>query len=125
MTRPAPRPSKYRAVKTQCQHGHIHDSAKEARVCNDLHIRQRAGEITHLEVQPRFRIVIEGEPLRIRSDGYPNGRAVAYTADFAFNDHAEQPPRRRVLDAKGLDLPRSRLLRALAEHVYHFRVELV
>jgi hypothetical protein len=111
------------AVKTVCAQNHSHPSKHEAKKCDELHLLQRAGEISDLKVQPKYPIVIDGEPLKIRSHKINRASAVVYTADFAFIDHREN--RKRVLDAKGFDQKRAALLRAIAEHVYRFRVELV
>lgn len=71
--------SKYGARKTPCNNGHIHDSAKEARRCNDLHLLQRAGQISRLTIEPQFWFVIDG--IQIKHD---NGRRVGIKADFQY-----------------------------------------
>lgn len=47
---------------------------------------QKAGKISHLETQPVFKFEVNGRPVLIRSDGYPNGRQAKYTADFSYFD---------------------------------------
>lgn len=71
--------NKFNAKKTPCAHGHMHASAKEARRCNDLHMLERAGEISGLQVEPRFQFVIEGKPVKMR-----NGQTARYTPDFTY-----------------------------------------
>lgn len=102
--------SKYGAIKADCAHGHRHDSKREAKRCNDLHILERANKIMGLRVQHQFWFVIDGQQLK-----HKNGRRVGFKADFFYaelpflNDVAE--------DSKGFtvrDYPlRSALFRAL------------
>ena len=56
--------SKYGAKKSQCLHGHTHDSIKEAKRCNELHLLERSRLITDLEVQPQFWFVIDGKQVK-------------------------------------------------------------
>lgn len=71
--------NKYGARKTACNAGHMHDSAKESRRCNDLHLLQRAGEISRLEIQPQFWFAINGVQMK-----HDNGRRVGYQPDFQY-----------------------------------------
>jgi hypothetical protein len=73
------RGNKYGARKTLCREGHVHDSAREARRCNDLTLLERAGEIMHLRQQPRFDFNIGGQPVKMK-----NGHTAHLTADFAY-----------------------------------------
>ena len=75
------RPHKYGARKTDCQHGHKHDSAKEARRCNELHLLQRANKIGQLMVQQPFYFVMDGRELK-----HGNGRRAGMTVDFYYVD---------------------------------------
>ena len=70
---------KYRAVKSQCNAGHTHDSKREAIRCNELHLLQDAGEITDLTIHPQYWFVINGRQLK-----HPNGRRVGYKSDFEY-----------------------------------------
>jgi hypothetical protein len=74
-----PRVNKFGAKRSHCSAGHEHASKREASRCNDLRILERAGEITHLEQQPAFWFVINGEQVK-----HGNGRRVGYTADFSY-----------------------------------------
>ena len=67
------------ARKTSCNHGHTHASMTEARRCNELHLLQRAGKISGLQVEPRFTFEIGGKPLVMR-----NGQPARYTPDFTY-----------------------------------------
>lgn len=77
------KPAKYRNKKVQIG-GLRFDSKREAARYQVLKAREAAGEISHLELQPVFRLKIEGRPVLIRSKGFPNGRQAKYTADFAY-----------------------------------------
>jgi hypothetical protein len=63
MAYPGGRQHKYRAVRTDCNAGHSHPSKAEARRCDELHLLQRAGEISRLEMQPRYTLSIGGVKL--------------------------------------------------------------
>ena len=98
-------------------------SQKEANRYSELKLLERAGEISHLELQPKFKFVIEGQPLLIRSKGYPNGRQASYKADFAY--FCRKRNRRVVEDVKS---PASRteayaLRKALVEILYGVIIE--
>lgn len=77
--------NKYRAKKTACNHGHMHASGKEARRCNDLHLLQRAGQITGLQQQPVFRFSVDGRPVKLA-----NGQQAKLTADFSYVENGEK-----------------------------------
>lgn len=51
---------KYKAKKTTCGSGHLHDSKLEAGRCDDLVALERAGQITDLEQQPLYKVEING-----------------------------------------------------------------
>jgi hypothetical protein len=72
---------KYRAVKSQCNAGHTHDSKREAIRCNELHILEAAGEISDLMIHPQYWFVINGKQLK-----HANGRRVGYKSDFEYTD---------------------------------------
>ena len=72
---------KYRAVKSQCNAGHTHDSKREAIRCNELHILEAAGEISDLIIHPQYWFVINGKQLK-----HANGRRVGYKSDFEYID---------------------------------------
>lgn len=73
------RGNKYRAKKAPCHQGHTHDSGREAKRCNDLHLLQRAGQIANLQIQPQFWFIIEGRQVK-----HPNGRRVGFKPDFSY-----------------------------------------
>lgn len=84
--------NKFDAKKTDCQHGHRHDSKAEARRCNELHLLARGGAITDLEVQPQFWFAVGGVQMK-----HENGRRVGYCGDFAYVERGRQI----VEDVKG------------------------
>lgn len=73
--------NKYSARKTACRNGHSHASGREARRCDELHLLERAGEITHLEIEPQFWFVIDGIQVK-----HTNGRRVGYKPDFTYRE---------------------------------------
>jgi len=113
----APRGHKYSAKRTTVD-GITFDSKREGRRYQELRLLERAHLIDALELQPTFPIVIHGEPVRIRSEGFPNGREVVYRADFRYREGG----RIIVEDVKGMDTSTSRLKRALVETIYGIRV---
>lgn len=102
------RGNKYGAKQAQCHAKHVHDSRAEARRCNELHLLQRAGEITGLEQQPVFRFVVDGRAVMLE-----NGQQARLKADFSYIERG----RKVVEDRKGVivrDFPlRWALARAL------------
>lgn len=73
------------ARKTACQNGHAHASAKEARRCDVLHVRQTAGEIVGLRVEPRFHFSVNGREVKMG-----NGQVARYTGDFTYIEAGKQ-----------------------------------
>ena len=96
-------------------------SKREAKRYSKLRLREKAGEIRDLELQPKYAIHINGLPVKIKSDGYPNGRQVVCKLDFGYIENGEKI----IEDSKGMDNPLSRLKRALVEAIYGVTVRLV
>jgi hypothetical protein len=101
--------NKYGATKAACAYGHQHASKREAKRCNDLHILERAGQITHLEVEPQFWFVINGEQMK-----HDNGRRVGYKADFSYREGDKAIAE----DSKGFVVRDWPLRRALFRHLF-------
>lgn len=102
--------SKYGAKKTDCANGHTHDSGREAKRCNELHLLQRGNQICNLRTQHQFWFVINGQQLK-----HSKGRRAGFKADFFYT---EVPSLKDVAeDSKGFtvrDYPlRAALFRAL------------
>ena len=71
--------SKYHNTKAACEHGHIHDSKKEAVRCNDLHRLRDNGEISDLQIQVPYQLIPATE-----YENMPNERSMRYVADFTY-----------------------------------------
>jgi hypothetical protein len=104
--------TRWYAKKTPCAQGHTHASGKEAKRCNDLHLLQRAGHISGLQLEPRFTFIIEGRELKMG-----NGQVARYTADFTYVENGRKVVEEiKPKDAKGIsrDFPmRAALFRHL------------
>lgn len=106
-------------------------SKAEGRRYSDLKLLERAGEISGLELQPEYPLVIprmiDGKltnvPVRIRSAKRPNGTRTKYTADFRYQD--TRTGRQVVEDVKGFDTTASRLRRAVVECIYGIEIVLI
>lgn len=98
-------------------------SKREAKRYGELKLLQSRGFICGLELQPSYPIKIDGKPVKIKSKGYPNGRAAKYIADFWY---IEKPSGMAIVeDSKGMDTPVSKLKRALVEAIYGVEIRLV
>ena len=99
--------NKYRAIKTKVD-GITFDSKKEANRYSMLKLLQGIGAIEHLELQPEYKVEI-------------NGRKICtYRADFRYIDkHAKGPDGQFgamvVEDVKGVKTPVYRLKKKLVE----------
>jgi hypothetical protein len=118
---------KYKNVK-EVVDGITFDSRKEAARYRELKLLHQAGEITEPELQPKYPLVIfqpDGtyRDVRIRSVGYPKGRAASYTADFRYQD--KRNGEQIVEDVKGMDTTASRLRRAVVEAIYAIEIQLI
>lgn len=105
--------NKFGAKKTVVDGIEFH-SAKEAKRYQELRLLERAGEISHLELQPVFKLAIGNDPVLIRSKGYPNGRQAKYIGDFSYFNGKH----RVVEDAKGFRTPEYKLKKALVEAMF-------
>lgn len=83
------------------------DSAKEARRWGELQLMLRAGYISDLERQVRFRLDVNGKPV------------CAYIADFRYQ-RAGKPV---VEDAKGFATPEYKLKKKLMAAVHSIEIE--
>jgi hypothetical protein len=106
-----PAPNKYGARKTECRLAHVHDSAHEARDCNELQLRERIGEIDELTFQHQFRFVIGGKPVMMG-----NGHVAGVKFDFTYREVASG--RRIAQDSKGCRVRDWPLRRALFEALF-------
>lgn len=67
------------AIVSVCLAGHEHDSKREAKRCDQLHLLERAGEIAALRTQPEFKFWINGSPAKM-----DNGHEAGVTLDFSY-----------------------------------------
>lgn len=108
--------------------GHRFDSYAEYEQWLVLKDRELCGEIRGLERQLKIPLMIGGRAIKIRSDGYPNGRKCSWTVDFAYfegekrvfhekkgNKSNHRKGQRRKF---GTDTTASRLRRAIVEAMY-------
>ncbi len=121
--------TKYHSKKCQCLHGHIHDSKKEARRCNELHLQLKAGEITELEVQkPYVLIPAQSETIERYSD--KTGRRLKdsiktvereclYYADFVYKNRDGATV---VEDTKGMRTHEYIIKRKLMLYVHGIKI---
>ena len=103
---------KYNAKKTVVD-GITFDSKKEAARYVELKAMEQAGEITHLELQPKFQLQAK----------YKNGagkgiREVSYIADFQY----KQDGKVIVEDVKGVKTEVYKLKKKMFEFIYYPRV---
>lgn len=100
---------KYHAQKAQCRQGHIHDSRAEAARCNELHLLERAGEISDLRIQVKYELI----PPRKYAD-MPGERGCSYAADFDYVENG----RHIVEDVKGMRTAEYIIKRKLFKTLY-------
>lgn len=103
--------NKYGARKTPCHYGHTHDSAREAKRCDELHMLQKAGKIAALQVQHQLYFFVDGKQLKLK-----NGRRAGMKVDFMY---CEFPDFKDVAeDSKGYTVRDYPLRSALFRHCF-------
>lgn len=107
--------SKYGNKKTTVD-GIAFDSAREAKRWQELKLLEEAGEISHLERQPSFKLYGKSGPVLIKSTRYKNGRHATYLADFAY--FCSKRDKRIVEDVKGMRTKEFILKKAITEACY-------
>lgn len=99
--------NKYKNKKTQVDM-YVFDSAKEAQRYRELKLLEKAGEISNLELQPRF----------LLQDSFKkNGRTyrkVEYVADFQYIENGKTI----VEDVKGIQTDVFKLKHKIFEKIY-------
>lgn len=81
-----------------------------------LKAMEKSGEISHLELQPKFKLYGKSGPVLIKSKGYPNGRHMTWIGDFAY--FCPIRDRRVCEDAKGFRTREFIIKRAITEACY-------
>jgi hypothetical protein len=102
--------SKYRAKPTIVD-GVRFASQAEARHYAELKLREKAGEIKNLELQPKFPLMVSGQ------------KVGTYIADFRYREGPKGVL--RVVDVKGYDLPLGKWKRKHTEAQYGITITLV
>jgi len=117
--------SKYKAVKTTID-GITFDSKREAKRYSELKVLEKAGMITHLELQPEYEIVINGVKIcKYRGDfSYLTVRAENNERSYNLKGEWQTPTMtgdkegQIVEDVKGFKTPIYRLKKRLVEASY-------
>ena len=117
--------SKYKAVKTTID-GITFDSKKEAKRYTELKLLEKAGHITHLELQPEFKITINGAKICTYKADFRYFTVRAENNERSYNSKGEwQTPTKTgdkegqiVEDVKGFKTPIYRLKKKLVEASY-------
>ena len=99
--------SKYKNKKTQI-YMYIFDSTKEAKRYRELKLLEMAGEISNLELQPRFLLQ---ESFKKNGKTY---RKIEYVADFKYIEKGKT----KVEDVKGLQTDVFKIKHKLFEKKY-------
>ena len=114
--------NKYGAKKAEVD-GIKFDSKKEAGRYMELLMLQHAKQITGLELQPKYPLMVgHDRPVKSRTARYPKGRTVSYFADFLYYNEKGALV---VEDVKGMDTDVSRIKRACVEAYYRIEIILI
>jgi len=117
--------SKYKAVKTTID-GITFDSKREAKRYSELKVLEKAGHITHLELQPEYQITINGAKICKYKADFRYFTVRAENNERSYNSKGEwQTPTMTgdkegqiVEDVKGFKTPIYRLKKRLVEASY-------
>lgn len=101
------KPHKFNAQPTEVD-GVRFASKKEAKRYRELKLLEKAGEISEIQLQPRFSLVV---PVPTGEYEYIG----SYIADFTYEDKAGQQV---VEDVKGVRTPVYRLKKKMVEAIY-------
>jgi hypothetical protein len=100
--------SKFRNKRTEVD-GITFASKAEARRYQELKILQKGGSISSLELQPRFKLEVNGELICV------------YVADFRYKDHKDGSG--VVEDVKGFVTPEFRLKKKLMKAIHGIEIQ--
>lgn len=121
---------RYGNVKKPVYDNHRFDSQLELERYLVLKLMQKAGEISGLELQPKFPIEIGGVKVMMRSKRYhKNGRQLVYIADFRYTQlpRLGRPVDKKVIEdvkmQSGHKEPAYKIKRALMEAMGYRIVE--
>lgn len=99
--------SKYGAQRTEVD-GIVFASKKEAKRYSELKLLEKAGDISHLEIQPRIKLFSGDVPVK-----FDSGRQAVYVADFRYFD--KRLDARVTEDVKGTRTPEYKLKKAFVQ----------
>ena len=102
--------SKYNNIRTTVD-GIKFDSKAEAKRYGQLKILEKSGDISQLELQPVYKIVINGAPVRFAGSNRP----MKYVADFRYRTKSGET---ETEDVKGVLTAVYKMKKALVEHIY-------
>jgi hypothetical protein len=102
--------SKFKNIRTEVD-GHRFPSKKEANRYVQLREMQKSGLISHLTLQPSFKLFCGTTPIV-----YDSGRQALYKADFSYFDL--QSSRQVYEDTKGYRTPEYKLKKAIVEAMH-------
>lgn len=122
--------NKYSNKKCNCASGHIHDSKKEAKRCNELTILERAGIIKGLQQQVKFVLIptqrqktteyySKGERKGQPKEGRIIEKECSYYADFVYYENG----RLIVEDTKGMRTADYKIKRKLMLYVHGIQIK--
>ena len=117
--------NKYKAVKTTID-GITFDSKKEAKRYRELKLLEKSGMITHLELQPKYDIIINGVKVCSYKPDFRYFTVRQENNEPSYNSKGEwqtptmtgQKEGQIVEDAKGFKTPIYRLKKKLVEACY-------
>lgn len=102
---------KYKSKKCYCAAHCLHDSKKEARRCDVLHLLEKMGKISELKTQQKFELI---PAQKFDNSIMENERSCSYIADFTyFKDGVFV-----IEDAKGYKTPDYVIKRKLMKQKY-------
>lgn len=103
------KPSKFKNIRTVID-GISFPSKAEGAYYSMLKLRERAGEVSNVEMQKPYALTVNGVLV------------CTYRADFVFDDLREK--RHRVVDVKGVQTPEFKIKKKLMWAVHKIEVEI-
>lgn len=101
--------------------GILFDSKREMHHYAGLKMRVEDGEITELQLQPKYRLEIFARDDRFISVKTPTGRAMVYTPDFQYKENG----RLVIIEVKGHMTKDAQIRIAVFEALYGVKVKIV
>lgn len=111
---------KYKNKKVQA-FGITFDSRKEANRYSELRMQEKAGLISHLEIQKKYQLIPSQKlpiPIKRLGRNYYTERGISYIADFVYVKNG----RVIVEDTKGYATPEYKIKRKLMLYIHGIQV---